>query len=129
MKTERFICYILNEYMNTLKGEKRQFARIKLPCQITITASKTLIYGYTEDIGAGGVRVVIHKKLTNHSLVNLEIYAVKNHPIICKGKVVWVEQKELLYKNNSLFEVGIKFWQIKKEDKKAIQSLIKCIDT
>ncbi|HDN86330.1 MAG: hypothetical protein DRP68_01565 [Candidatus Omnitrophota bacterium] len=115
--------------MKTLKGEKRRFARIKLPCQITITTSKILTYGYTEDISVGGIRVATYKKLTNHSLVNLEIYAVKNDPIICKGKVVWAERKKVPYNNGSLFNVGIKFWQIKKEDREAIKSLIECIDT
>jgi len=74
--------------------EKRRFVRAKFPCCITIhTLHDHIITTYTENISAGGVRVIIEEKLEMASTVGLEIQINKNI-IVCKGRIVWVVDRE-----------------------------------
>ena len=70
--------------------EKRRFVRANFPCKIAIyTPAQHILASHTENIGAGGVRVILEEKLEIASNVGLEIYLEKE-PIVCEGKIVWV---------------------------------------
>ncbi|MDD4182332.1 MAG: PilZ domain-containing protein [Candidatus Omnitrophica bacterium] len=105
--------------------EKRRFVRAKFPCSISIhTLHEHVITTYTENISAGGVRVVIEEKLETSSNVGLEIQINKNI-IICKGRIVWVVNKESPYKKGIFYyDTGIEFYEIKENDRRIINDAI-----
>ncbi len=105
--------------------EKRRFVRAKFPCVISIhTLHEHVITTYTENISAGGVRVVIEEKLETSSTVGLEIQINKN-TIVCKGRIVWVVDKESPYKKSIFYyDTGIEFYEIKEDDRHIIDDAI-----
>ncbi|MDD4955024.1 MAG: PilZ domain-containing protein [Candidatus Omnitrophica bacterium] len=105
--------------------EKRRFIRAKFPCVILIhTLHEHVITTYTENISAGGVRVVIEEKLETSSTVGLEIQ-IKSNTIACKGRIVWVVDKESPYKKGVFYyDTGIEFYEIKEEGRHIISDAI-----
>lgn len=105
--------------------EKRRFIRAKFPCIIAIhTLHEHVITTYTENISAGGVRVVIEERLESSSTVGLEMQINKN-TISCKGRVVWVVNKESPYKKGVFYyDTGIEFYEINDNDRRVISGAI-----
>lgn len=109
--------------------ERRRFVRVKFPCRITIhTPHKQVISTHAENISAGGVRIIFEQKLEPSSTVKLELYGIKEEPIICTARVRWVFSRKITYRKNLyLFDTGMEFEKIKKEDITAIKNLVACI--
>lgn len=106
--------------------EKRKFKRANYPCKIYIlTAPLHVISCKTENIGAGGIRIVIDEKLPIASTVGIKLYLVQS-PIECKGKVVWVLKRDD-GDINATFDTGIEFYQISEEDRKTIDIFVKSL--
>jgi len=105
--------------------EKRRFIRAKFPCVILIhTLHEHVITTYTENISAGGVRVIIEEKLETSSTVGLEVQ-IKNNVVSCKGRIVWVVDKESPYKKGIFYyDTGIEFYEIKEDDRQIINGAI-----
>lgn len=105
--------------------EKRRFIRAKFPCRISIhTLHEHVITTYTENISAGGVGVIIEEKLEINSTVGLELQISQNI-IACKGRIVWVVDRESPYKKGLLYyDTGIEFYEIKDTDRKVINDII-----
>ena len=101
--------------------EKRRFVRVDLSCKIVVYApAKHEILTHTENIGEGGVKVVIDEKLETLSIVGLELYLAEE-PIVCQGRVVWVLEQQ------NRFDTGIEFYDIKNPDDKIIKNFIEAI--
>jgi c-di-GMP-binding flagellar brake protein YcgR len=106
--------------------ERRRFVRANFPCKIIVYAPKEhAIPTHTENIGAGGVRVIIDEKIEIHSIVGLEIFLTKE-PIVCKGRVVWVVEKKIK-ESFPLYDMGIEFWEIKEEDRLIIKNFVESV--
>lgn len=105
--------------------ERRRFIRVRFPCKIIIyTPQEHIISSHTEDISVGGLRLILQEELTICSLVDLEIY-IKEEPIICKGRVVWVEKKESRWnKGVFYFDMGLDFCEIEEKDRQLIRKVI-----
>jgi len=111
--------------MNWEGVEKRRFVRAKFPCRITIhTPEKRAISTNTEDIGAGGVRVILNEQLQMTLPLDLEVI-VEGKFIACKGKVVWVVIKK--DDQNPRYDTGIEFYEIAKRDKGIIDGVVNLI--
>ena len=110
--------------------EKRRFVRAKFPCKIIVhPPCEHVITSHTEDISVGGVRVIISDNLDISSLVGLEIY-LKEKPIACKGRIVWVVEKANAASDKScMFDTGIEFYEISEKDKETIGKLVETIVT
>lgn len=107
--------------MNREWVEKRRFIRADFACRIIIRAPEEMIINSrTENIGAGGVRVILDKKLNILSKAGLEIF-LNGEPVKCDARVVWVVEKD------SNFDTGIEFCGIDEEDEKVIDNLVKNI--
>lgn len=99
--------------------EKRRFVRANFPCEIIVfTPEKYRFTSQTENIGAGGLRIVVREKLSMASTVELKIY-FGDEPIVCKGKVVWMIEKV-----PSLFDIGLEFFDLREKDRIFIDSLV-----
>ena len=106
-------------------AERRRFVRARYPCKISISPPQEhTIFTHTEDIGAGGVRVIIEERLEVSSLIGLEIH-LQEKPITCKGRVVWVVEKKSHYQDGFVFfDTGIEFYKINEEDRETINNFI-----
>lgn len=105
--------------------EKRRFIRAKFPCVIKIyTFREHIITTHTENISAGGVCVIIEEKLEMASTVGLQIQ-IKDYTVSCKGRVVWVVDKNSPYKQGVIYhDTGLEFYEIKDADIQAINCAI-----
>ncbi|MDD4293989.1 MAG: PilZ domain-containing protein [Candidatus Omnitrophica bacterium] len=114
--------------MDHANAEKRRFIRANFPCKITInTPKKHLITTHTENIGAGGVRVLVEEEMAISSLVELEV-SLPKQAIACKGRVVWNIKKNSSYAEQiSLFDVGVEFFEINQIDKDIVDAFVKSI--
>ncbi|MBU2474312.1 MAG: PilZ domain-containing protein [Candidatus Omnitrophica bacterium] len=109
-------------------SEKRRFVRANFPCKITIyIPQEQVISAQTENISAGGVRVIIDKELKVSLSVDLELYFTEN-PVKCKGRVVWMLSKENLESVEiKKYDVGIEFYRIASADRSLISKFIETL--
>lgn len=115
--------------MNWNGREKRSFVRANFPCKIIIytVGKEHIIVSHTENIGAGGVRVIIEECLDISSQVGLELF-LGGAQIICKGRIVWVVERS--GSNNveaNVWDTGIEFRKISERDRKIVDSFVKTI--
>jgi c-di-GMP-binding flagellar brake protein YcgR len=107
--------------------ERRKFVRVNLPLEVCIPDLTQVLKTKTENISAGGIRLIINKKLTTGLIINLKIHNINKNPIDCQGKVLWVFNRTISADNNHChYDTGIEFYKIKKEDIKAIEKIIAC---
>ncbi len=106
--------------------EKRKFPRAKFPCKIVVyLPQQHTVVTHTENIGCGGVRVIVDENLEVSSVVGIEIFLDSGEVLRCKGKVIWkLEEKSPLAKDALLFDLGLEFMDMKKEDKKTIEHIV-----
>ena len=112
--------------MNWDSEERRKFVRAKYPCEIIIRGpQKNIISTCAEKISAGGIRLIIEHRIEPSSIIDLDLYGIAKEPIVCKGKVKWVfTKKDSSNQNRLLYDIGIEFSQIKKEDVDAIKKFV-----
>ena len=98
--------------MNTENNEKRKFQRHDFPCKIFLRFPQgEVLSTYTRNISQQGVKVLLDKKLDISTIVDIEIY-FEQEPTICKGKVVWVKEKENPSRKDSIiYATGIKCFE------------------
>lgn len=108
--------------------ETRNFIRASFPCKIIIrTPSEHTLISHTENIGVGGVRVMIDESLDIPSLVGLEVF-LGGVQIICKGRIVWVVEKSGSEKREAnIWDTGIEFYEIAERDKKVVESFVNIV--
>lgn len=106
-------------------NEKRRFIRANIPCKIIIyLPAEHTITTHTENIGAGGVRVVINEKLDIFSSLSIELY-IQQKVIAAKARVVWVVDKPLeAIGGIASYDTGIEFCQIAAADVKIIDDFV-----
>jgi Tfp pilus assembly protein PilZ len=114
--------------------DRRQFARVMYPCMVKIISSdqsKTEMLTHTENIGQGGLCIIIKKEIKLFTPVAMEVDLLDMsdhiHP---KGKVVWSVRRKSEEEVKPLFySIGIEFTQMSKTDhdhlQRNLQQLIK----
>lgn len=109
-----------------MNDERRRFKRANFSCKIYIlTTPLHIIKCKTENIGAGGIRVLLDENLTLHSNVGLKLYLLEE-PIECKGKIVWLVERKNDHKITK-FDIGIEFHQISEKDRETISLFVKSL--
>lgn len=108
---------------------RRKFPRANYKCLITIKKRVTAktISTQTENIGAGGICVIIKEDLGLFQGVDLDLYIDSGTPseIKCGGTVVWVVKKtDPKQKGIHLYDTGIEFIDIRPEDRERISELV-----
>ena len=107
--------------------EKRRYPRARFLCRMTVISPKRLLVSHTENIGEGGVRVILEEKLGVRTTVGLEVFVEKERPIKSKGRVVWVaESLNPIEGKPLLFDTGIEFIEM---DDAARQYISKLVDS
>ena len=80
---------------------------------------------HTENINKGGIRVLLEEGLEHATIVGLEIYIVKDKPIKCEGKVMWVRRIVSHTPGEpTMYSTGIMFVSIAKDDREHIKDLV-----
>jgi c-di-GMP-binding flagellar brake protein YcgR len=111
--------------------DRRKFPRAEYKCLITIKrrlTSKT-ISTHTENIGAGGICVLIKEDLGLFQGVDLEINIdPSEQPVKCGGTVVWVVKKaNSKQKNDIIYDTGIEFIDIRPMEQNKITEIVEGI--
>jgi len=101
---------------------RRRFIRVQYPFTVHIyLPGEQALSTYTEDISFGGIKVTMKQAIPKATLVELELY-LRTDPIICKGKVSWVKQRQSQFLEDTIIhDLGIEFSKVKAGDKKSIK--------
>ncbi len=104
---------------------RRRHIRVEFPYTLHIfTPDKEAISAYIEDISEVGIKTCLRKKIEASTLLELEIY-LKDTPVICQGKVVWVKEvKSQHFKNEYFFYVGVEFEKLSDKDRDIIKRAV-----
>ena len=110
---------------------RRKFPRASYFCKITLYSREhpEVFSCYTQNLGRGGLCVVLNTSLRLFSLVGLELFLEDSHPpLSCAGRVVWVVGKKEWNKPiPDSFDTGIEFVDLKEEGQKRIEKIIQTI--
>lgn len=108
---------------------RRRFPRVNYPCLIIIRhphSEPEVILTHTENIGVGGVCVIVKKNFQLFSPVELEIDLLDagNH-LKCGGKIVWSIRRKLTETNKPAFyDLGIEFLEMPATELKRLEEIV-----
>ena len=109
---------------------RRKFPRVNYPCLIKIkseTGKLDIILTHTENIGIGGVCLIVNREIKNFLPVEVEIDLMdtENH-IKCQGRVVWSIQRKGDERKKPLFyDTGIEFNVIDENDRLRLDEIVR----
>lgn len=104
--------------------DRRKFPRANYPCRVMVLKKGREEFStHTENIGQGGICVILKKGLDRFCPVELVLYLENGHPPLeCDGRVVWVVRRQ------EEFDTGIEFLNIKEKDIARIEKVVqKCL--
>jgi len=108
--------------------DKRKFPRVRYKCLIRITdqGKQEVFDTSTENLGAGGICVILGKEYDLFKTAELDLCISDSEDTIsCKGTIVWVIRRRSQNKtDNYEFDVGIEFTEIGEKDRVKIASLV-----
>ena len=106
---------------------KRKFPRIHLTCEVAIQPQgkpKTLM-ATTEDIGMGGVSVMLEEALERFERCKISIELKDGEtPVQCTGRSVWVIPSQDVKSSKKNFDTGIEFLDIDEFSRKRLHSFL-----
>ena len=106
--------------------DQRRFPRGRYKCVVTVqqSASASPFNAMTENLGLGGVCILIDRSLDIFSPVELEISLEDGQPPLrVSGTVVWVVRQRELRKGSS-FDTGVEFNQLSAEQRSRIEAIV-----
>ncbi|MBD3379257.1 MAG: hypothetical protein GF408_02225 [Candidatus Omnitrophica bacterium] len=107
---------------------QRKFPRVNYKCLIKVSRedSEEVIDTYTENIGGGGICVVLDKDFGLFTSVDLELYIDDDRaPVTCTGSIVWVVKKHPATDSEPVtYDTGIEFSDLGEEDRSRIEGLV-----
>ena len=115
--------------MNWEGINKRKFPRANYPCLLIVRkdhGDPEAMLTHTENVGVGGVCVILKKDLKMFSPVELELDLLDTQKHIrCEAKIVWVvRRRDDAATKPSYFDTGIEFTDLSKEDAKRIEAIV-----
>lgn len=110
-------------------ADRRKFPRANYPCLVIIRKNHQepeAMLTHTENVGIGGICVILKRSLGLFIPIELEIDLMDIHPHIkCEGKIVWsVRRKETEDKKPSFFDTGIEFARLTDHDRQRIAVVV-----
>jgi len=107
---------------------KRRFPRIRYQCLIKLrkASSSQIVSTYTENVGIGGICVILGEKIDLFETVDIELMLENGlESVICGGKVMWaVGRCRPGGKNAAEYDIGIEFEHIKDRDLAVIRKIV-----
>lgn len=106
---------------------QRQFPRVKYRCVVKVAPegkASSAISAVTENIGLGGVCLLLEKGLGIFSPVELELdLKDSGPPLRLEGTVVWVVRRRELRKGTT-YDTGVEFSELSPRDKSRIEAVV-----
>ncbi len=108
---------------------RRQFPRIAYPCLVKVIGkgeAQDAYLTHTENIGVGGICVIVRKELALFSPVEIEIDLLEDiEHVLSHGHVVWTVRRTSSESIKPLFyDVGIEYDNLSPKDKKRLEEAI-----
>lgn len=105
---------------------KRKFPRIKLQCEIAIQSDgpKYAIHAITENVGIGGVCVILDQPLERFSKCRLRLELKSKHEIDCAAKVVWMVPTQAAKGSKKRFDTGLEFLGLEPEEGEILKAFL-----
>lgn len=109
--------------------DRRKFPRVKYPCLVILKDAednKEILLNHTENIGIGGICVILKKNVKMFSTVEIELDLLDmGENIKCQGKVVWnVQRRDDAKKKPLFYDVGIEFKDITDKERERVEQVI-----
>ena len=105
---------------------RRKFPRANYPCKVIIMGSgpKEIFSTHTENIGTGGICVILSKELPKFFPVRIVLYLKDaSGPLECNGRIVWS------IKTTIDFDTGIEFMDVSSSAQARIKKIVEeCLD-
>ena len=108
---------------------RRRFPRVIYPCMIKLSSKgheAENILTHTENVGTGGVCLIVKKevKLFTDVEVEIDLLDTDDH-IKTLGKVVWVVRRKAIEEVKPMFyDIGVEFSKMSNKDKEHLQKTI-----
>ena len=108
---------------------RRKFPRANYPCLIIVRhnhAGPEAMLTHTENVGIGGVCIILKRGIKLFTPVELEIDLLDTGTHIkCDGKVVWsVQRRNAEDKKPTFFDTGVEFINIGMKDQQRISEVV-----
>ena len=103
---------------------QRVFPRFSARCDITISSRSGTIKAKTQNIGVGGVCVILERELEKLSEARLHLVLNESSPIECKARVVWMIRSKQPSTGKTSYDTGFEFIELDPKDKDRIQFFI-----
>jgi len=118
--------------MNWEGMDRRKFPRVMYPCMVKVVSSDgphPQILTHTENIGQGGLCVILKNEIKLFTPVELEVDLLSiNEHITPKGKVVWNVRRKSVEKIKPMFyDIGIEFTEISKRDQDCLRETLQLL--
>jgi len=109
---------------------RRKFPRVMYPCLVTIRhekGEKQIILTHTENIGIGGICVILKNSIKMFAPVEVEMDMLDmDEHIVCPGRIVWsVRRKDFEQAKPSQYDIGIEFVDLLAANQKRIEVIVK----
>ncbi|MBI3322798.1 MAG: PilZ domain-containing protein [Candidatus Omnitrophica bacterium] len=106
--------------------DQRRFPRANYKCVVTLRqeGKPATVSTVTENVGMGGICVLLDKSFDIFSTVELELSLEDgNSPVLIQGTVVWVVRRRDVKKGPS-FDTGVEFSDLSTEDKARLEAVV-----
>lgn len=106
--------------------DQRRFPRANYKCIVTLRqeGKPSTVSTTTENIGLGGICILLEKSLDIFSAVDLELSLDDGKPPVrVQGTVVWVVRRRDVKKGPN-FDTGVEFADISAEEKARLEAVI-----
>jgi len=108
--------------------EQRRFPRAHYGCvvRVRLKGSMEVFQTKTENIGCGGVCVMLPKELNVFSPVEVELdFELPGRKVSCDGKIVWaVHKAQIISSAKEEYDTGIEFSNLKQNDKDILEKVV-----
>ncbi len=107
--------------------DQRAFPRVSARCDISIhDRIGGAITTKTQNLGIGGVCVILNRELAKLSQVHLRLTLENTAQTVeCDGRVVWMVRSKEPSSGKVSFDIGIEFLGLKPNDQELITAFIK----
>ena len=106
---------------------KRKFPRIDLRCEVILRdrPQGRILQGRTENVGAGGICLILEELLERFSLVTLRLELDTHLPWLeSLGKVVWIVPSQEVTSGKKAYDTGIEFVNMDPGHQELIRSYV-----
>lgn len=106
---------------------QRKFPRVNLQCEILIQAEEASapITTTTENVGTGGVCVILDQLLERFSKCQIRLHLEDKKPSLdCRGKIVWAVPTGEIKNPKKKYDTGIEFVELEPAGGQRIRDFI-----